>query len=86
MQPRVLAFGVLEFAAQRIHLLQVLMNPALKNLLRLLCASAGHHRFRPPRSILLSTRCNCSAGALFAAGYSLDGRMQNAGLIRSPAI
>src|SRR6195952_4196177 len=71
------------FAAQRIHLLQVLMTAASSNLLRLLCASAA--------IILLAAALNFAVDPLqlfrparfTPAGYSLDNRMQNAGLIRS---
>src|ERR1700712_5087047 len=71
------------FAAQRIHLLQVLMTAASSNLLRLLCASAA--------IILLAAALNFAVDPLqlfrparfTPAMYSQDNRMQNAGLIRS---
>src|ERR1700730_18658858 len=71
------------FAAQRIHLFQALMSPACMNLLRLLCARAA--------IILLAAALNFTVDPLqlfrparfTPAGYSLDNRMQNAGLIRS---
>src|SRR6201994_2722648 len=71
------------FAAQRIHLFQVLMNPALKNLLRLLCASAAIIAAAATLNFIVDPLQLFRPARLFAAGYSLDNRMQNAGLIRS---
>jgi len=75
---------VLDFAAQRIHLLQVLMNTRAKKSAFGCFAPARPSSFRPPRSIYIVDPLQLFRPArLFAAGYSLDGRMQNAGLIRS---
>src|SRR4051812_29958840 len=71
------------FAAQRIHLLQVLMNPALKNLLRLLCASAVIILSAAALNFIVDPLQLIRPARLFAAGDLLDNRMQNAGLIQS---
>jgi hypothetical protein len=59
------------------------MNPALKNLLRLLCASAAIIISAAVLNFTVDPLQLFRPTRLFAAGYSLDSRMQNAGLIRS---
>src|ERR1700709_182148 len=71
------------FAAQRIHLFQVLMNPVSKNLLRLLCASAAIIVSAAALNFIVDPLQLFRPARFLAAGYSLDTRMQNAGLIRS---
>jgi hypothetical protein len=59
------------------------MNPALKNLLRLLCASAAIIVAAAALNFIVDPLQLFRPARLFAAGYSLDTRMQDAGLIRS---
>jgi hypothetical protein len=59
------------------------MNPALKNLFRLLCASAAIIVSAAALNFVVDPLQLFRPARLFAAGYSLDTRMQNAGLIRS---
>ena len=59
------------------------MNAALKNLLRLLCASAAITVSAAALNFVVDPLQLFRPARLFAAGYSLDNRMQNAGLIRS---
>jgi hypothetical protein len=59
------------------------MNPALRNLLRLLCASAAIIVSAAVLNFTVDPLQLFRPARLFAAGYSLDTRMQNAGLIRS---
>ena len=59
------------------------MNAALKNLLRLLCASAAIIVAAAALNFIVDPLQLFRPARLFAAGYSLDNRMQNAGLIRS---
>src|SRR6266702_1081856 len=70
-------------AAQRIHLFQVLMNSAGKNLLRLLCASAAIVLSAAALNYVVDPLQLFRPARLFAAMYSADTRMQDAGLIRS---
>ncbi|HEV7411548.1 MAG TPA: hypothetical protein VGO01_23955, partial [Bradyrhizobium sp.] len=58
------------------------MNAALKNLLRLLCASAAIIAAAVALNFIVDP-LQLFRPARFAAGYSLDNRMQDAGLIRS---
>ncbi len=59
------------------------MNAALKNLLRLLGASAAIVGSAAALNFVVDPLQLFRPARLFAAGYSLDNRMQNAGLIRS---
>src|SRR5437870_9614720 len=70
-------------AAQRIHLLQVLMNSAGKNLLRLLCAAAATVLSAAALNFVVDPLQLFRPARLFAAMYSADTRMQDAGLIQS---
>jgi hypothetical protein len=59
------------------------MNAALKNLLWLLCASAAILVSAAALNFIVDPLQLFRPARLFAAGYSLDNRLQNAGLIRS---
>jgi hypothetical protein len=59
------------------------MNAASSNLLRLLCASAGIILMAAALNFVVDPLQLFRPARFFAAGYSLDNRMQNAGLIRS---
>ena len=59
------------------------MSAAPKNLLRLLCASAAIILMAAALNFVVDPLQLFRPARFFAAGYSLDNRMQNAGLIRS---
>src|SRR5689334_21472146 len=70
-------------AAQRIHLFQILMDTASKNLARLLCAAATIVMLVAALNYVVDPLQLFRPARLFAAVYSPDSRMQDAGLIRS---
>ena len=59
------------------------MNAALRNLVRLLCASAAIIAAAAALNFIVDPLQLFRPARIFAAGYSPDNRMQNAGLIRS---
>src|SRR3984893_3331664 len=70
-------------AAQRIHLLQVLMSKPAKNLLRFLCTSVLVVLLAAALNFVVDPLQLFRPARFYPAVYSPDSRMQNAGLIRS---
>src|SRR5450432_1211129 len=70
-------------AAQRIHLFSVLITNSAKNLLRFLCTCASVIAGAAALNFVVDPLQLFRPARLFAAMYSPDTRMQNAGLINS---
>src|SRR6185503_2083359 len=70
-------------AAQRIHLFQVLMSVASKNLWRVLCAAAAIVLMAAALNFVVDPLQLFRPARWLPAMYSADSRMQDAGLIRS---
>src|ERR1700722_18423322 len=70
-------------ATQRIHLLPVLMEQSIKHLIRFLCASLLIVLAAVALNFVVDPLQVFRPARLFAAMYSQDSRLQDAGLIRS---